>query len=176
MTICDCFRPKDKVLLKRYSIDSQNEMVEHGASITKACSVGPPVKGKPDSVKVPRPENTIGSYHSHWIGQEAKPSLVDLSEMLAHGDEAMCIGVGKRPAEVSCFYPRDKELFNTLGWLVRGLREDLNEFTFLLKRKYGEVTYKTEEDRIRLMELQGRARTLSTKQGRYWEYLGECKV
>lgn len=125
------------------SEDSASENVEMGAPILAEGTekhLGGIAKGTDRSVSVPRPENAIGSFHTHPHGF-AHPSAMDIADMMFHNDTYSCIGsAGMAQTEVNCFTSPVKDI-DTWGRLkaeIQDLASDIYWTNREIREKYAE--------------------------------------
>jgi len=84
--------------------DSAEKDIEMGAPILEDYILGPKIDGTKDSVDIPRPEGTMGTFHTHPYGHTV-PTGYDLFETIANEDKFFCIGAaGHTGTRLDCFY------------------------------------------------------------------------
>jgi len=106
-TVCEAIPPRTREAMINISVNSAWKEREMGAAITHDYTLGKVMTGTRWTVPVPRPESTIGTYHTHPFGW-ARPSLYDLLDSLRYSDKIMCIGAtGKPGTKIQCFTPKE---------------------------------------------------------------------
>lgn len=159
-TICDAFPPRTREAMISISVDSARKEREMGAAITHDYTLGTVFTGTRERVPIPRPEGTIGTYHTHPFGW-ARPSLYDLLDSLRYDDKVMCIGASGKPGtKIQCFTPkepkwsglRDKatELFKDIMGFNKKVSDRYKERGLKLRKLLGEVRPEYLEEGIRL--------------------------
>lgn len=106
-TMCDAIPSHTRESMISIAIDSAHKNREMGAPLTHDYTLGKVITGTETRVPIPRPEGTIGTYHTHPFGW-ARPSPYDALDTLFHNDKVMCIGAsGKIGAKIKCFTPKE---------------------------------------------------------------------
>jgi hypothetical protein len=152
------------------------ESLEYGAAITSEWKLGETVKGTPHQVVIPRPEGSVGSYHTHRI--DATPSTADLWEMLALREEALCIGEARvsHPI-VRCHFPKERENFDALALAVRLTEDKKNEYLSRLESRYGQAEARTEMEKLEGLALLRTVRQVKDVVDRRWpDIIGGCDI
>lgn len=108
-TICDYIPPNTKEQMIDISERSAKIRREKGAPITQDYTLGKERTGLEYKVPIPRPEGTIGTYHTHPHGWPS-PSPHDVLDIMDKSDKVACIGAtGKIGTKIQCFTPGDSK-------------------------------------------------------------------
>lgn len=119
VTVCDRFPEHTRGAMIAISEDSAFKEREMGAPITMDYTLGKVLTGTREKVLIPRPADTIGTYHTHPHGSSF-PSPNDTLVTLLKDDKISCIGATGYPGtKIQCFTPGPKwsefkERFNRL--------------------------------------------------------------
>lgn len=137
-TVCDRFPENTRDKMWDISMDSARtgfvagifdpaKLREKGAPITKDYTLGTVRTGTRDRVLIPRPEGTIGTYHTHPF-HSSFPSIIDAYEVLKHDDKVTCIGAtGKPGTKIQCFTP-NKPKWDEIQYKFRLLVDDIKDY------------------------------------------------
>ena len=125
-TVCEALPPNTQEQMIAISIDSAHKMREMGAAITHDYTLGRVFTGTRDKVLIPRPEGTIGTYHTHPFGFPF-PGITDSFEAMNRDDRVTCVGAtGKPGTKIQCFTqnePRWSEFKARLNELMSAISE-----------------------------------------------------
>jgi len=134
-TVCEAIPPNTQEQMVAISLDSASKWREMGAAITHDYTLGRVFTGTQYKVLLPRPEGTIGTYHTHPFGAPF-PSVTDALEAMSRGDNVMCIGSSGKPGtKIQCFTP-NKPKWNDLQFKFRLLLDDIKDYNKKLGKKY----------------------------------------
>ncbi|MBA7608353.1 hypothetical protein ES703_15530 [subsurface metagenome] len=134
-TVCEALPPNTQEQMIAISIDSAYKIREMGAAMTHDYTLGRVFTGTRDKVFLPRPEGTIGTYHTHPFGAPF-PSITDTLEVMNRDDKITCIGAtGKPGTKIQCFTP-NKPKWDDFQFKLRLLVDDIKDYNGKLSRKY----------------------------------------
>lgn len=104
-----------------------DKLREKGAPITHDYTLGNVRTGTIDRVLIPRPEETIGTFHTHPMGHPF-PSHTDTLEVMDKDDKVTCIGAsGKAGTKIQCF-TANKPKYSDIQYKFRLLDDDIKDF------------------------------------------------
>lgn len=134
-TVCDRFPDHTRGAMISISTKSALKEREMGAPVTHDYTLGSIITGTMERVPIPRPEGTIGTYHTHPFGW-ARPSTYDILDAMRKDDKVMCIGAsGKIGTKIACFEPKEPK-WSELRFKSRLLADDINDFNKKVGVKY----------------------------------------
>ena len=134
-TICDMLPPDTRESMISISVKSADKVREMGCPITHDYTLGKVITGTRERVPIPRPADSIGTYHTHPFGW-ARPSTYDILDALNKDDKVMCIGAtGMIGTKIACFTPKDPK-WPKLRFKLRLLSDDINDFNKKIGEKY----------------------------------------
>ncbi|MBA7666587.1 hypothetical protein ES703_74668 [subsurface metagenome] len=91
--------------------------------------------GTRERVAIPRPEGTIGTYHTHPFGSPF-PSPIDIFEATKYNDKIMCIGsTGVPGTKIQCFTPREPK-WSEIQFKFRLLVDDIKDYNKKISAKF----------------------------------------
>jgi hypothetical protein len=127
--------------------DSEDNIQEVGSAIREGYELGPIAKGTEHSVKITRPPDTIGTYHTHLhTGGMVQPGEQDIIESLLKKDKVICLGGSlKFGPKINCFTPIEPKWSQYRLELVN-LMSDLRKYYQDIADKFGLVRIKQTEE------------------------------
>lgn len=135
VSVCDALPPRTREQMITISIDSAGKEREMGAPITHDYTLGGIRTGTRERVLIPRPEGTIGTYHTHPHGWPF-PGIYDTLEVINHSDKITCIGAtGKPGTKIQCFTPNEPK-WGELQFKFRLLVSDIGDYNKKVGAKF----------------------------------------
>ena len=149
--------------------DSAEKNIEMGAPILDDYVLGPKIDGTKYSVDIPRPEGTMGIFHTHPHGWTV-PTGLDLWEVITNEDKFFCIGAAgyTGPTRLDCFYghiPGREREWDELRQKVWVLVGKIDRFNKEMAEKY--PTIETEDEMVRKLRYEDMENWLIRRQQHY---------